>query len=383
MDTVFYNLAITSAPIEHLNLRLAHTLDDRSNLTSRNKYHTTNLLDLGTGLLHYNLPFSYERNAIVAETSYQVLPGRKLLLHYNLGLTLRNFVNTVNTTGNAVQAKVRSQLTDTLFGSLSYWFATRNAQNYDPFGGPNQENVTATSATSQYDYLGFERYYRASRTRNEVKGTLDYTPFEGPLAGVSASLIAKVTSDFYPNDASGMRNNNNFTIGPDIDWKVHMGLNFHVYYIFLYICFNQNSMYWPAGVTPPCQITAPPPVAGAPAAGCAGAWNNKSTDIVNTFGVSADWSPRDDLKFGLEYNLSTGNVGYTLVDGGALAFGLGTTAGQQPALAFAGNWNTNSLNSVLMLKAEWKIRDNASLLGAISWDRMYLSDASQVVGPTQ
>lgn len=216
-----------------------------------------------------------------------------------------------------------------------------------------------------------------------MKGTLDYTPFDGPLSGVSTSLMVKATSDYYPNDLYGMRNNNSVTVGPDINWQVRNDLTFHTYYNFQYIFFNQNSMYWTGGTTPPCELTAPPALAGAPAAGCTGGWNNKTTDTVQTFGVSADWSPRPDLSFGLDYNLSYGNIGYTLVDGGALAFGLTTTAGQQAALASAGNWNTNSLNSMLRLKAEWKFRPNISLLGGVSWDRMYLSDPSQAVTPTE
>ena len=158
IDNIFYNLSLTSAPINHLNLRLAYTLDDRSNLTSRNEWNSTNFLDSGGAVEHMNLPFSYERNAIVAEAGYQVMPGTKVTFDYNLDLTHRTYVNTVNTLENAMTAKVRSQLTDNLFGTLSYQFAVRDAQNYNPFGGPNQENVTATSATAQYRLPRFRAF---------------------------------------------------------------------------------------------------------------------------------------------------------------------------------------------------------------------------------
>jgi MtrB/PioB family decaheme-associated outer membrane protein len=386
IETFNGNLAITSTPIDRLDLRLAYTLDDRNNLTPRNVYENYRL-DSSTIEYHENEPFSYERNSIAAEAGYRVLPTTKVTLTYNFDLTHRTYVNTVNTSENTVTAKVRSQLMDNLFATLSYQFADRDAHNYNPLGGPDQETCATAACvpdTVQFDYLGFQRFYLASRTRNEVKSTLDYTPFEGPLSGVSVSLMAKYTDDYYPNDDFGLRSNTNVTVGPDINWEVRQGLNFHAYYNFQQIFFNQNSMYWTANVTPPCETST-----NVPLAGCNGAWNNKTTDTVHTFGISADWAPRPDLSFGIDYNLAYGDSQYVLADNGVLAFGncqiatLCTTAGQQTALASAGNWSARSLNSILRLRGEWKIRPNISLIGGIGWDRMYLSDPSQVVAPTQ
>ena len=103
--------------------RNGYQVDTRSN-TSNNANNDCNLL--GTGLC-FNAPYSYKHQTITAEASYRILPQTKFLLNDTFEIVNRTFADTSLVTSNKITAKLRSQLFDDVFSSVSY--STRTARH--------------------------------------------------------------------------------------------------------------------------------------------------------------------------------------------------------------------------------------------------------------
>ena len=208
-------------PLPKLDVRASYTVDDRANFSSRNAYrqyindaYTANPSTL------FNLPTSYRTRRHPWKPATRCCRGRGLA-----GLQLRrNASNLQQHQRYQLQldsAGVRTALSESLAASVRYLYQDRWAGNYNP-GAVFQALGLPTTA----DYFGYYDFYLASRTRNEVKGNLDYMP----LPGLTVSLVGKGDWDFYPVSALGLKSNNNFSIGPDITYEISKTLSMHAYY---------------------------------------------------------------------------------------------------------------------------------------------------------
>ena len=96
MQTIFGNVAITSQPLPNLDIRLAYTIDDRDNQSSRNRY-AFSAVDNATVTTpasgYYNLPFSYNHQSATAEAGYRILPQTKIAVGYRFDDTYRTYSN--------------------------------------------------------------------------------------------------------------------------------------------------------------------------------------------------------------------------------------------------------------------------------------------------
>ena len=82
-------------------------------------------------------------------------------------------------------------------------------------------------------------YFEASRRHDELKGTLDMSPTHT----MTTSLMAKFSNDAYPGGQYGLRNNHNFSIGPDVSWDITPAISSHAYYTYQQIFYDQASLY--------------------------------------------------------------------------------------------------------------------------------------------
>jgi MtrB/PioB family decaheme-associated outer membrane protein len=382
IQTFFGNLAISSMPLPKLDVRASYTIDDRNNLSPQNAYPfydldtaTRNTSEcngtqpVATGYC-VNLPYSYLNQKAQLEAGYRILNGTRLSLGYTFDATHRTFSNANDSTTSTIDAKVRSHIFDDLDASIGYEHADRWAQDY--IGG-NQ--VFGAMNLTEKDVYGFYDYFLASRRRDEIKFSTDYAP----LPGFNATITAKADYDFYPQSATGLglKSNNNYSIGPDIDYQVNPRLNLHAFYTYQLIYFDQSSLVTNAG----CNGNG---TSLTPGAGCNGngAWTGKNNNATHTVGFGADWQAMDALKLSVDYTFDSGNISYSLADGGIYAFPSGGASGTSSLLLTQLPPITSTLNSIT-LKAEYKLMQNVSLLGIYAFENFSYKDFGLNVGATQ
>ena len=377
VKTIYGNVALTAEPLPKLDLRLAYTIDDRDNQSPRNAYFVVQRSDLTSdcptagGVAAtarcYNLPFSYRKQTATAEVGYRIMPQTKVTLSDTFATTWRNYSDTSQVYSNTVTAKVRSAVTDDIFGSLSFSHQDRTAHNYNNMGwwqaisGPNTPNQT--------ELRSLLMYFEASRKHDEVKGMLDWSP----LNNLTATLMVKFSHDKYPDGADGMRNNHNLVIGPDVSWQPNPALSVHAYYEYQQLFYEQSSIYQNSNVTPTTTGT-----------GFIVPWTAKTTDSVHTLGVSIDWHAiKDVLKFTFDYNFSYGDTAYMLGDGGAL-FGPALTNSQTFANATMQPLpDVTSMLNMVTLRGEYTFRPNITFLFGYAFEKFTYKDFMNGTAATQ
>lgn len=373
VQTFFGNVAVTSQPLPKLDVRLSYTIDDRDNQSSRNFYEvdtrsSTSLSAGGdcafTGGLCANLPFSFEHQMLTAEAGYRILAQTKVTLTDTIDSTYRNYADTSFVTSNTVTAQVRSKITDTLFGALSYSHQDRNANNN--VNGNTWALLTDGGVSP--NPAGLLMYFEASRKHDEVKGTLDYSP----LNTVSGTLMVKFANDRYPDTTYGLRNNHNLEIGPDVSWQVTPAISTHAYYTFQQIYYDQSSLYTSSGGLGPTG------------SGFFVPYSTKTTDSVHTFGLSVDWQAiKDVLKISLDYNLSYGDTAYALGDGMVLVGGAITNPATIAGLTFQPLPDVTSMLNMIQITGEYKFRPNITMIFGYAYEKFDYSDFMYTAGTTQ
>ena len=356
INTIFGNASVTSEPWDKVNVRASYTIDDRDNLTPRDHY-VTSVGDTttNTGPNEYsNVPYSYLHQKATVEGGYMVLPQTKLSLDYAYDSTVRTFADTKDVTENTGGAKVRSNLMEDLNASLGYSHAIRDAGHYNQNAPWNFLNNGAN-----LDFNGLFKFFEASRTRDEVKGTLDFSPDHS----LSGAFMIKYDNDDYTRSTLGMRNNDSISLGPDLTWQPTDDLTLHGYYTFQRVYYNQNDVYW---TTTTCNSNG-----STMTAACNGQWNGKTTDQVHTVGFDAEWKAiPDKLTIKLGYNLSYGDTAFVISDGGSLALGAPANA----SLVTAPLPDVVSLLNSLTLRFEYKLRPDVTLFAADALERLDYQD---------
>ena len=214
-------------------------------------------------------------------------------------------------------------------------------------------------------------YYQASRTREELKGMVDYAITNN----LTATLIGKADIDVYPNSLLGLKDNTNFSVGPDISYQIASNMSVHGYYTYQMIFFNQNSAVTNGfcnggGAT----LTAP----GAPCTSN-GMWNGKNTDTTHTAGLSFDWAPTESLKVSTDYTFSYGRNAYSIANGGIFSF---TPAGTA-SLQLAPLPDVKSMMNSVGLRGEYQINPTTSLWFGYNFERLTSKDYGTNVTASQ
>ena len=363
--TMFGNVAFTARPLNNLDIRLAYTIDNRDNQSPRGLYaedHNT-LVTVATPNVFRNLPFSYDHQTITAEAGYRILPRTKATLTETFETTFRNYANASFVTSNTVTAKIRSQVLDDVFGSLSYSHQDRNANNY------NNNLTWAQLGDTARDPAGFVMYFETSRKHDDVKGMIDLSPTHN----LTASLMVKYSHDTYPDGTTGLRNNHNLVIGPDVNWQATSTLTAHAFYTFQQIYYEQNMLYESSTTAPPtaAQFVVP--------------WTARSTDSVHTAGVSVAWQAiPNELKFSVDYNFAYGDTAYALGDSvsvfGASVAGSQITQGNINLQALP---DVTSMLNMVSIRGEYTFRPDVTLIFGYAFERFSYKDFMTGTSPTQ
>jgi MtrB/PioB family decaheme-associated outer membrane protein len=365
VQTLFGNVALVSQPMPKVDVRISYTIDERNNQSPSNAYPVDTRsgaatngggdCKFGTGLC-VNLPYSYQHQTIAAEVGYRILPQTKLTLSDTFETTYRSFANTSFVTTNTLTLKARSQLADTVFGAISVSHQDRNANSY----ANGNTWYLMTNGGVNADPSGFLMYFEASRKHDEAKITLDYSP----VNSFNATVMAKLSNDTYPGTVYGLRNNFNFQFGPDVAWDITPNLKTHAYYTLQQVFFEQGELYSSAG--------------NGTCATCTGyyvPWTNKTTDMVHTFGLSADWQAIPDvLKIAFAYNFAYGDTAYALGDGMAVIGGGQTSQTTNAALNLQQLPDVTSMLNMVSIRGEYTFKPNWTMIFGYAYERFTYKD---------
>jgi MtrB/PioB family decaheme-associated outer membrane protein len=375
VQTVFGNVALVAEPMPKLDVRLSYTIDNRDNQSPSNAYQVdTRSVGASTGDCAFsvggvagycrNLPYSFEHQTFTAEAGYRILAHTKVTLNDTFETTYRNYADASFVTSNTITGKVRSQLVDDIFGSLSYSHQDRNANNY---ANGNTWNLLTNGGVNPDTPSAFLLFFEASRKHDEVKGTLDFSP----IHSLNATLMAKFSNDVYPQSQNGLRSNYNFQIGPDVSWDVTPDLTVHGYYTYQQVYYEQASLY-----TTGTNFTT--------GTGYYVPWTNKTTDSVHTLGLTMDWRPiADVLKISFNYNFSYGDTAYALGDGMALIGAGQTTQSTPAALTMQSLPDITSMLNLISIRGEYTFRPNWTVIFGYAYERFTYNDFMNGTSSTQ
>jgi len=364
VHTYFGNIALTAQPIPKLDLRAAYTIDERDNQSPQNSYIVNPTSTSSNTSGYQNLPFSYRHQILSLEAGYRLGGQAKLLLSDTLDNTHRTYTDTSVVTSNRTELKLRAPINDTLFSSISVAHEGRWAQNYNSDGW-----WKAACNNCNAEPSNFLMFMEASRQHDEAKGMLDYQP----TPGVTASLFIKMAKDNYPAADIGLRNNTNFSVGPDVSWQASKTVNLHAYYTFQRIYNDQSSIYQSSLTAAPSPTNNNYIVP----------WNNKTTDYVHSLGANVDWQAiPEKLKVSFDYNLSYGDTAYVMGEGMVAYGGAITSPTFGPIINTQSLPDVKSLLSVVNVHAEYSLTPKITLMAGYAWERFNYKDFMQGTSST-
>jgi MtrB/PioB family decaheme-associated outer membrane protein len=377
IQTLYGNVALTTHPLQRMDIRIAYTIDERDNQSPRNAYSniSQNSAYAANEPTYYNSPYSVQHQTAVAEVGYRLAPQTKVTLSQTLDDMRRNYSNTPDVLTERTAVKLRGPVLDELFGSISASHEQRWASNYTPYGWWTAACGGPTSCKN-VELGSLVMYSEASRQRNDVKGTLDFTPTDS----ISISLFGKGAKDTYPANKSGLRSNYNVSVGPDVSWRVSKTLTAHAFYTYQQIFYNQSSYYQSPGLSIPNVV--PTPTAGS---NTYAVWyNTQTTDAVQTFGVNVDWQAIPEvLKLSFDGNFSYGDTAYALGDGMSVFGGNITSATTVANFTMKPLPNVESTLITVGVHGEYDFRPNITLLFGYSWEKFNYKDFMVGTSSTQ
>ena len=300
------NLGVSTNLAQGLDGRASYSFDGRS--VDINQYKVWiggSSPDANANTAVYVVPQGWFKQTAKIEADYRFLPGSstKLTVGYTFNNINRTNAQVEHSITNTEYAQLSSVLGADLMGRLSYEHKERNGTLvYDTAWG-NLEN-----GAPEADGTPSGAYYQAPMTSDSITVRADYAPTGDFSGGV---YLKYANEDFhYPAAAitlpsgdwnltgfgEGIKQDYNFTAGPDINYRPSQTTNLHVYYTYEQIFFdNRGNGGCAESNTDIC-------------AGSVGYFQNKYTSNMNTAGFSGDWQASDKLKLAAEYNMSMGSV---------------------------------------------------------------------------
>lgn len=360
VETIYGNVALTSEPIKGLDLRAAYTFDDRDNETPRSVWNLNTTSASGGNYTAPNFPYTFRHQALTLEAGYRVWGQTKLSVNDTLEDIYRSYGLSSDVQSNRTTVKLRGPVVEGLFASLSGAYEERWAHNYTPNAIWNVINATAHPDTTT-DVSNFMAFYEASRKHGEIKAMVDASPFDG----VSVSLMGKASKDTYPAAANtlGMRNNHNFSAGPDLAWEVSKSVQLHAFYTYQQLYFDESAAVTSGGVLP---------------------FTIKDTNSVQTAGFDADWQAiPDKLKITFDANLSMGDTAYALGEGVIPASVTTNSLNTYGYLNFTPLPDVKSTMITLGAKGEYTINPNTTLMFGYAFEKFNYKDFVNNIGATQ
>lgn len=198
VNTIHATLGVTGRLTQKTDVKAAYTFDDRDNQTPADTYLTVpnDSANQGTtadARARVNRPYSTQSHKVELEAGYRVTADTKLSASYDFEAISRDLQEVEDTREHTVGAKVRSSLTETTSGYVSYDYAMRTGSTYDttvPFLVSHDPAYLGTlvlpdDAYEQNPYL--RKFYMSDRQSHLVKGGLNWFPNDQLALGLNGS----------------------------------------------------------------------------------------------------------------------------------------------------------------------------------------------------
>ncbi len=311
-----------------------------------------------------------------AELTYKLIPeyDTRLSIGYRLDITDRSNAQVGHSWTNTASIGVLSDIGPKLDGKLSFDYSDRsgNLSYLAPWlnlDGPNASPV----------YSG--AYYQAPMTSEAVTARLNYMP----LDSLDADFFLQFKNENYtypsafnytaPNGTvtlapltgvgTGVKQDYALTLGPDINYRPNPSLNFHFFYTYELLFFNNlGNGACAASNTGACL-------------GSAGYYQNKFTNGTNTVGVSTEWQVNPKLKLKGDYTVAYGSVMFGEFNG---VFVPTPTQSYQNVTNYP---DINSLMNCVRLTATYELMPNVDLIAQGAFTAFHNSDWNDTANAIQ
>jgi hypothetical protein len=307
-----------------------------------------------------------------ADVTYKIVPqyNTRVTLGYRLDLTDHSNAQVGHSSTNTASLGLMSDFGPKFNGKVSLDYADRSGtlSYLTPW-----MNLTGPTATPTWSGA----YYQAPMTSEAVTVRADYEPTNT----LSTDLFLQFKNEDYTYPSTGgygataqplthvgtgVKEDYALSVGPDINYRPTKSLNFHAYYTYELLFYNNlGNGNCATSNTGTCL-------------GSAGYYQNKDTSSTHTVGLSGEWRVNEKLKIKADYTLSYGTVMFGQFNG---VFVAAPTASYQNVTNYP---DIDSLMNSLQITATYTLTPNIELVAQGSYVSFHTNnwndDASAVQG---
>ena len=216
IQTLFANLNFTARPLPRLSVGAHYTYDDRDNKTPRDVYSrivndSAAQIDPGNDAEENRVPrpYSLERHKVEVDADYRLTRMAKLGVGYEFESIDRDFTERETTDEHTGKVKLSLTPFNMTSGWVEYAYSSRDGSIYDDFrtnqpflDGHTPAHIAGLSGTELYEQDPLLRkWYLADRNKHEVRGTVNYTPYNQ----ISLGLTGGYADSSYDKSTLGLR----------------------------------------------------------------------------------------------------------------------------------------------------------------------------------
>ena len=369
------NLSVDSGLTDNLDGRLSYTFDGRHvHLNQFRVWIGGPSPDGNANTAVFVVPQNWFKQTAKAELTYHLRrsSSTKLYLGYAFNDTHRTNAQVRNSTTHTGTVQLSSMLGKSIMGRATYEHADRSGRLVYGFPWGNLE-----TGEPEVDGTPSGAYYQAPMKSNSVTLRADFAP----AGKVSGGLFLRYVDErfHYPpvdiNGPAGTWNltghgmgivrDYNFTVGPDISWRPSDNLDFHAYYTYERIFFdNRGNGACAESNTGNC-------------AGSVGYFQNKYTNNMHTAGLDADWQATPKLKFQANYTMAFGSVIFGEFNGVVVP---NPTVSYQNVIPYP---DINSRLYDLSLTSDYQISRNIEWAMLFRFSKFHNNDWNDFAAPVQ
>lgn len=369
------NITLTSNLATDLDARATYSFDGRS--VDINQYKVWiggTSPDAQANTAVYVVPQNWFKQTGNVEVDYRLIPASstKLTVGYSFNNTNRTNAQVEHSVTHTASAQLSSMFGPDIIGRLTYEHGDRTGTLVYGTAWGNLETGTPEEFGTPSG-----AYYQAPMTSDSVTVRADYAP-TGDLSG--GLYLKYVNENFhYPETPStagtgnwnltafgqGIKQDSNFTVGPDVNYRASETVNLHVYYTYEQIFFdNRGNGACAESTTGTC-------------AGSVGYYQNKYDSSMNSAGLSGDWQANEHLKLGAEYNMSSGSVIFGQFNGVMVS---SVTQSYQNMVSYP---DINSTMHDLRLTAVYQMTKNIEWSLLYQYSMFHNNDWNDLAAPVQ
>lgn len=372
------NATVTSNLFDDFDVKAAYAFDGRNvDLNQFQVWGDGHGPDATANQESFVVPQDWFKQTASLEANYRILPesNTRLTVGYNYNNTQRSNAQVEHSHTHSEYVELSSMIGRDVLARFTYEHSNRSGELIYGTAWGNLE----TGAPEEFGTPS-GAYYQAPMTSNSVVARADYAP-DGDF---SASLFVKYANEHFhyppvpsvagiaPNGdwnlvgfGQGVKKDYTFTIGPDVSYRPREDMDFHLYYTYEKIFFdNRGNGACAESNTGGC-------------AGSVGFFKNTYDSSTHTAGISANWQVNGRLKIGEEYNYQRGTIIFGEFNG---VFVQNVTATYQNVIPYP---DIDSEMHQLRLTADYQITPTIDWGVIYQYSRFHNNDWDFLTAPVQ